>query len=216
MIRDGYNQFWDLGAGLNNNRTSLPGNNGGWPNLITLTRIFTNAVALGQPMPVQFYYQWAQPGTSLATLDIYLDADANPLNTNQILLCNIALPGTGAGSVGFSATNLLLTATNVVPGPYSVLGKLTAGAQSRFLYAPQSVQVLAPSAPPTLDIVKLTATNFRIGVNAQSGQTVVLESSPDLQSWLPLATNVMTSARWDYTNSPAPGLEANYYRALTP
>ncbi len=51
VIRDGYNQHWDLGAGLSadpTDRTLLPSNSGNWPNLIKLNRTDTNDVVQGQ------------------------------------------------------------------------------------------------------------------------------------------------------------------------
>jgi hypothetical protein len=216
MIRNGYNQWWDLGVGVANNRTVLPSNNGAWPNLVKFNRTTTNRVEQGQSMPVQFYYQWAQPGTSLATIRIYLDGDFNPLNTNQTLLQQIVVPGSGASFISFSTTNLMLAASNAAPGVHTVLATITGGGRTRHLYAPESVEVIAPHQPPILDIVKLNATQYRIGVNGDLGQTVVLQSSTDLQAWLPLATNTLTTSRWDFTNTPPSSPETRYYRGVLP
>lgn len=216
MIRDGYNQWWDLGAGVANNRTALPANNGAWPNLVRFNRTTTNRVEQGQAMPVQFYYQWAQPDTSLATIRIYLDGDLNPLNTNQTLLQQIIVPGSGAGFVSFSTTNLTLAASNAAPGVHTVLATITGGGRTRHLYAPESVEVIAPHQPPTLDLVKLNTTQYRIGINGAPGQTVVLQSSTDLQAWVPLATNTLTTSRWDFTNTPPGSPEPRYYRGVLP
>src|SRR6478736_7147867 len=198
MIRDGYNQWWDLGAGVANNRTALPANNGAWPNVVKFNRTTTNRVEQGQALPVKFYYQWAQPNTSLATLRVYLDADLNPLNTNQTLLQEIVVPGTGAGFINFSTTNLTLAATNVTPGNYTVLATITGGGHTRHLYAPEAVDVIAPRQRPTLDIVKLNATQYRIGVNGEVGQTVILQSSSDLQTWTTLVTSTLAATRWGF------------------
>lgn len=216
MIRDGYNQWWDLGAGVANNRTALPANNGAWPNVVKFNRTTTNRIEQGQALPVKFYYQWAQPNTSLATLRIYLDADLNPLNTNQTFLQEIVVPGTGAGFISFSTTNLTLAATNVAPGNYTVLATITGGGRTRHLYAPEAVEVVAPRLPPTLDIAKLSATQYRLGVNGEAGQTVVLQTSPDLQTWTALATNTLATTRWDFTNTPPGSLGVRYYRGLLP
>lgn len=216
MIRDGYNQHWDLGAGVTNNRTALPSNSGAWPNVIKFNRTATNRVEQGQAMPVKFYYQWTQPGTSFATIRIYLDADLNPLNTNQTLLQEIVVPGTGAGFVSFSTTNLTLAASNATPGFHTVLATITGGGRTRHLYAPELVEVIAPRQPPTLDIVKLNATQYRIGVNAEAGQTVILQSSPDLAAWTSIATNTLATNRWDFTNTPPVTPGTRYYRGVLP
>lgn len=216
MIRDGYNQWWDLGAGVANNRTALPANSGAWPSVVKFNRTTTNRVEQGQALPVKFYYQWAQPGTSLATLRLYLDADLNPLNTNQTLLQEIVVPGTGAGFISFSTTNLTLAASNATPGVHTLLATISGGGRTRHLYAPEAVEVIAPRLPPTLDIVKLNATQYRIGVNGEAGNTVVLQSSPDLQTWTALATNTLVTSRWDFTNTPPSSPGTRYYRGVLP
>src|ERR1043166_5295733 len=86
------------GAATAANRPSLPVNNGSWPSLIKLNRTDTNDVVQGQSASVRFFYQWAQPSTSTATVGFYLDDDFNPLNTNQKLLKQMSVPGNGASS----------------------------------------------------------------------------------------------------------------------
>ena len=135
-VRDGYNQNWDLGAGTFSNRTLLTTNNGGWPNLIKLERTDTNPVVQGQSMQTMLYYQWARPAASNATISIYLDNDFNPLNTNQALLKQTNVPGTGAGSVGLGTFSIPLTATNASPGWHSIYAMISGGGQTRYLYVP--------------------------------------------------------------------------------
>jgi len=217
-IQEGYNEWWDLGAGTSNNRTALATNNGNWPNVLKFNRTSTNQVVQGQTMPVAFYYQWAKSNTNLATLSIYLDDDLNPFNTNQVLVQEIPLPGTGAAFVGMAATNLTLFASNAPVGLHAVLGKITGAGRTRYLYAPEWVEIIPIRQPPLLDIAKLDSpsTDCRIGVIGQPGQTVVLQYSPDLQIWFVLATNTLTADRWDYTNSPPSGTEARFYRVVLP
>jgi hypothetical protein len=211
-IRNGYNKMWDLGAGNANNRTPLGTNNGTWASLMKFNRLDTNQVTQGQSIPVKFYYQWARPATSNATVSIYLDDDPNVLNNNQKLLLQMNVPGTTMTNVNAVTVSVPLYATNAAPGSHWLLATINNGGQTRYLYAPELVQVIANPAP-VLDIAQIEFGQFRIGVNGQANQTIVIESSSTFLSWQPLATNTLTTSRWNYTNSPAAGTSPLFYRA---
>jgi len=213
-IQDGFNQWWDLGVGTSNNRTALPSNNGKWPNLLKFNRVTNNQVVLGETMPVTIYYQWAKANTDLAALTIYLDDDLNLLNTNQTVIGQTVLPGTGASFVGIAATNLVLSPSNATPGWHAVLATISGGGRTRYLYAPEWVQVVPSRQPPVLDIERVNSTQYRIGVNGLPGQTVVLQGSTNLQTWSDLATNTLAVNRWVFTNAPPGEAGTRFYRAV--
>lgn len=211
-IRDGYNQNWDLGAGISHpNRTALPANNGTWPNLIKFNLAATNAVVQGNPVGIVLYYQYG--GSSNLTAQICFDQDLNPWNSNRITALSLQPPATGTGSVNYYP-NLGLDTTNAAPGTYSVCALITDGIHTRYLYAPELLTIVSSLQPPVLGLLKLDATQFRIGVNGVSGQTIVLQTSTDLQNWLPLATNTLNTASWVYTNTLPPGFARQFYRAV--
>jgi hypothetical protein len=212
-VRDGFNQWWDLGAGTSSNRVNLSTNFGNWPNLILFNRTATNQVLQGQSTPLRFYYQWARPSSTNAIVSIYLDDDFNPLNTNQTLLKQITVPGNGA-SVSFAVTNTTLSASNAAPGLHSFFAKITGGGQTRYLYAPELVQVIPSQTPPVLAIAWFSANQFRISVTGQPGQTIILQNSTNFASWFPLATNTLSSTVWLYTNIPPANDTQRFYRAV--
>ncbi len=210
-VVDGFNQWWDVGAGTAANRTALASDNGSWPSIIRFDRIGSNAIVQGQNLPAQFYYQWAQPAASNATLSVYLDNDFNPLNTNQTLLTVTNLPGTGATSVGLGAISIPFTTNNASPGWHSLFATIRGGGRTRYLYAPELVQVLSIYQPPVLGIAPAASNQFRITINGLPGQTVVLQTSPEMAIWRPVATNLFSTNIWVYTN--ATGGRQLYFRA---
>jgi hypothetical protein len=101
-IVDGYNQVWDLGAGVafnpNTNRVPLPFDNGAWPNLLRLNVAGGSVYDPGDTIPLSFHYQFGNGTAAVATLQFFLDADANPYNGNETLLASGQLFGTGTNA----------------------------------------------------------------------------------------------------------------------
>jgi hypothetical protein len=119
-----------------------------------------------------------------------------------------------ADGIPNSYSNLGLATTNLPSGVYSIYGKISDGTHTRYLYAPESVEIVASQQPPVLGIVEWNGTQLVIGVSGFSGQTIVLQSSPDLRHWLPLGTNTLTSASWTSTNNAPQNFGQQFYRTL--
>jgi hypothetical protein len=212
MVRDGYNQMWDLGAGISTNRVDLPSNNGAWPNLIKFERADTNAVAPGQSVPVNYFYQWATNET--ATISVYLDPDANPLNTNEILLARFAAPGTNDPTIiGSGSLNIPIPSQNIPVGRRFLLATIEGGGRTRYLYSRDPLVVTSNPAL-VLDIARLDAGQAEVGVAGVPGQTIVLQSSFDLQVWRPIATNLLAASRFVFPVDEGGKNTAQFFRAV--
>jgi hypothetical protein len=210
-IKDGYNQWWDFGAGSSVNRTALPANNGNWPNVVKFNLAGTNLIAFGQSNAVTLYVQWAKPATSNATIQIYLDDDFNPYNGNEHLVKELTTSGNGTTQIGFGTISMNLNATNATAGVHSIFAKMTGGGRSRYLYAPEMVTVMSSFQPPTLTIVPV-GSQVRVDVHGVAGQRIVLSRSSDFQSWQTLATNWLQGNVWSSIDSK--DFTKAFYRAL--
>lgn len=210
-IVDGYNQWWDLGAGISNNRTPLSSNSGEWPSLIQLNLTSTNVVPAGTALTTRLYYQYGG-AFSNAALQVWLDPDSNPFNSNESRVLQSSVTNSGLSSV--YAINASLDTSSVVPGVYRIFAVLSDGTRSRYVYAPEKVQVTPARQAPLLDIAGLASALVRVGIAGAPGSTVVLQSSTDLRNWMPLMTNTLTSSRWVYTNASPANNAALFYRAV--
>lgn len=201
-ISEGYNHF--------TNRTALISNSGEWPNLVRFDRLDTNVVTQGGTIPMTLQYEWAKPGSSVATIAFYLDDDFNPLNNNDHLIGQSTV--SGAASLMSGTLSLPIDVTNAAPGVHSIYAKISGGNRSRYLYAPELVQVVASGQPPTVSISSAEGGQVQIAASGSPGQTVVLETSADLAVWLPLATNTLTSATWVYQQTEGFTETNQFYR----
>ena len=208
-IRDGYNQRWNLGAGVQTNRTALSTNRGNWASLITMEPR-TNSVSFGQSISIGYIYQWARPDTSNAVIKLFLDDDWNPFNGNEQQLIQQGITGTGAAAVGSFNLISAVAATNATTGERPLFMQIIANGQSRYFYAAHPVTVMSSFAAPSLAINRNGG--LHLSVNGVIGQRIVLETSNDLQAWQSIATNWMTQSVWSYDDQKAIG-DRKFYRA---
>jgi hypothetical protein len=191
-IRDGVNQFWDFGAGSSSNRYALPANSALWPNPILFYLTGTNRLSPGDFMWANLYYQGGTTGTINAR--IFIDADSSPFNTNAYRVADYALGPTGPGLL-VGLTNVTEVTTNIPAGEYRVFAQLTLGNRTRYMYAPQTVTVLASPDPPRfLSVSRASGEPTQIAIDARIGQRVIVQASANLNTWSSIATNVVTAS----------------------
>lgn len=211
-VRDGYNQIWDFGAGTANNRIFLPANNGNWPNVLRLNLTGTNLMAHGQSNTMTFFAHWAKPASSNAVIALYLDDDFNPYNGNARQLAQVSTSGMGRNQVALGTVSFDVNAVNAAPGDHSIFAVMTGGGRSRYLYAPESLTVFSSFEAPRLAVSSGTNSQRHVDVLGVAGQRVVIEDTVDLQSWRPVATNWLSSARWRYTTGSSAD-QRRFFRA---
>lgn len=208
-IVNGYNQWWNFGAGTSSNRTALASNSGAWPNIIQFNLTGTNIVTSGQTLNAGFYYQYGGHSSNL-TAQFYFGNDFNPFGTNSIPTTQLALLNTGVNSVYYYAFSL--ATTNVPPGTYAVYGKISDGTHSRYLNAPQLVQIVT-QPPPVLGFTQAAGQPV-ISISGGAGHKIILQSSADLRTWQPIYTNNDSSGLWFYPYTAVPGPSQLFYRAV--
>jgi len=212
-IRDGFNQQWDLGAGVNPNRTALPANNGAWPNLIRCDVLGTNSQSVDDPVNVRTYLQFGQTTPLNTAITVFLDADANPWNGTASAVAAMTDTGSGVGAVKTNLFAAGLDPAAVAPGEYFVAARVQGDGRTRWLYAPQRLTLTASRLPPAL--VPLTYTNgtMRLRLEGYPGQTIVTEASTNVAAWAGLATNVMPGLQLELLDSSAGLFPWRFYRA---
>lgn len=211
-IRDGINRRWDFGAGTSANRVALPANNGLWPNVILVNLTGTNTIAPGASTTAGFSYQSGASTNQFATARMFLDRDANPLNSNSFEVVNASLSNSGTNDV-YSANVLVTAPTNIPPGDYALYAQLSSGSRTRYLYALQTVTVLTSVEPPRFAGVHYASDSTQLAIDARTGQRVVVQASSNLSAWVPIATNVvMTSPLTITDRTPSPA--QRFYRAV--
>jgi len=90
------------------------------------------------------------------------------------------------------------------------------GVESTFASGLNGPEGLAfqPARPVMRTIAQTNGRQVVIGVGGVLGQTIVLQSSPNLQNWLPLATNALIPSSWNCTNNAPQNCSVQFYRAL--
>ena len=114
--RAGFNQRWDVGAGVSNNREPLATISSVWPNIIRLDLVGTNLTC---------YYQ-----APASTISFGFDPDGNPLNNNERIFRQITVASTSLNSVSSNTFGVSITNSD------RIFARISAGTRSRFMYLP--------------------------------------------------------------------------------
>jgi hypothetical protein len=222
-IKDGFNQIWDMDAGVSPNRHALPENLGLWPNLLTLNISATNLVDLptgrkgytiiaGESLPLQFTFQYGQlPNTNLS-FNVFLDADFNPYSANEISMQSLALRPSGISAV--RTGNVLISGNeSTLPGVYAIGASLSDGVRTRYLYTPELLRVLPSLRPPEIALATVKLGLFQATVRGLIGQTVVVETSSEFSAWNAITTNTLTAPNWSFDDPISRTANERFYRA---
>jgi len=212
-IRDGNNRIWDLGAGLGSNRYALASDNGSWPNIIRFNLLGTNTVTAVETNVMKLYYQCGANASATANLQVFLDNDLNPLNGNAVEIHQATLPGSGTNSVNTGTVAWSANPTTT-PGTYALYGKITAAGHSRYLYAPELLTIKPSMDAPSLTSVGRVTGQIQFTVQGSTGQRIIVQASPDLVNWNPIATNTLTANTWNFTDTQSSSLSHRFYRAV--
>ncbi len=217
-IVDGYNKVWDLGAGLavnaSTNRAALPSDNGVWPNLLRFDLTGATSVAIGEPVPLAFYYQFAPNTSAVATVQFFLDADSNPYDGNETEVFSTTVSGTGTNVVMYGALSVSANPAVTLPGVYSVFARISDGTRTRYLYAPEKVTLGPSREAPLLSGGAVQGNQFQFTVEGWPGQTIVVQASTNLAQWVSLSTNRLNGALFTFTDLDSPNHPQRFYRAV--
>jgi hypothetical protein len=124
------------------------------------------------------------------------------------------------GCIRAAVESALIQTTPLCPWPKSNPLTATLNSQSRPDFRRASARQIAidPIGSPTLGTtpvitVQYTGSgNYLLSSPADVGTTYSLEASLDLRAWLPVSTNIATSASLIYAVSNSPTLTSVYYR----
>ncbi|MBI3416883.1 MAG: hypothetical protein HY043_16455 [Verrucomicrobia bacterium] len=234
-IRDGYNQRWDLGAGIGANRYALPDNDGSWPNPIqvkllthtffTVTNVHTLAEIKVVPaiqedsVVASFTYQSGTTNAQQTRVSFFLDRDTNPYNKNEIRLTDVDLSRTGVNAIASSNVVLKIDARRVPSGLYRIAGEISVGSRVRYLYGAEWLEVFPQLLISQLVLDSNAPRRWRLKATGIQQLTVALERSADLKSWIQLGSRVLAggtdelNGAAEFIDETAPSTGA-FYRAL--
>ena len=178
-----------------------------------------NTVAAGDSFAVALYHQAGASAAGEIALTVFLDADFNPYNGNEIAAASAPLPRTGTSAIGFNNLSANVDAAVIPPGTYAIGARVTDGARTRYLYAPQLLVITPSRQTPRIDGGSIARNGgvFQCEVRGFPGQTVTMDASNDLVNWSPLQAHTFIGTTWEFSDANTGSLAQKFYRArLTP
>jgi len=134
----------------------------------------------------------------------------------QIVLTNF-VPWSGATKIAYGLPQDQAAATNAAASLQDLATHyfIVAGANFGYSFPPLSLTLFtfAP-APAVLAVPSLQGGQLQLLVQGQPGTPYVIQSSPDLVSWTPIATNLLAGNMVTITHAISPGSPQQFYRAI--
>jgi hypothetical protein len=213
-IRQGYNRLWDLGAGINANRSLVTGKNALWPSLITARRSSPASHPAGTAFDLELRYQSDDTSAGAPVLTVTLDPDANPWNGNEIEIDTRSLTASGPANVLVS--NLSLTVPPALTGSYRIGARIQQSGRTRHLQAAGTLLVTPALPPPSIDRATLGFSGglFRFTVVGSPGQSVRIEAAESLDDWQGIATRTLDSPTWIFSDPDTATHPKRFYRVV--
>jgi hypothetical protein len=77
-------------------------------------------------------------------------------------------------------------------------------------------RLLSDYEPPHLGNCRFKSGQFSFDLSGEPGRTVVIQGSTDLQHWIPIATNMLSSRPIPFSDSQNTALPERFYRLMVP
>jgi hypothetical protein len=89
------------------------------------------------------------------------------------------------------------------------------GTRTRYLYAPEILQITPSLQPPAVDASSLAFSGglLHLTVHGFPGQEVAIMASEDLANWTVLETHTFTGTTWEFVDAEAGMFARRFYRA---
>ena len=173
-------------------------------------------VAAGGSFPIEVYHQSGIAGAGEVELRVLLDVDFNPWNDNEIEVDRRALLNTGPDNVARNEFAVDIDAAGMASGNFAVFVQIDDGTRTRYLYAPQLLEITSGSPTPSIDRDSVTMLGGIIGfdVLATPGQQVALMATTDLEVWAQVATHQFTSDVWHFADPESSRFPRRFYRPI--
>lgn len=155
---------------------------------------------------------WLRGGTSPELAWVVFDASNDGVNWSVL--------GTGIHTAnGWQLTGVPIIVTNCI----RVRGYVSSGEYNGSGWYAQDTLITASNNPPTIlindnDLGFTTRTTNRFGfdIAALVGQTVMVESSTNLESWTPILTNAVNYSPFYFFDSSTASYQSKFYRVRLP
>jgi hypothetical protein len=178
-----------------------------WDNIAVTSQASNTTLVQGSPLAVNAYFEDTNHD---ATIQIGFAPNNNPYG---------AAANPPIFSLPTSATNgpllhAMLDTSGAVPGTYYIYAKITNSIHQRFSVPNGRVTILQSTGPILQPPVFSTNGIVTLNLTGQIGGTYIIQSSPDLAIWTPIATNTLATTTWQFQQTPPAGSQLFYRAAL--